>query len=628
MKPLYQKIIEIIIAAAAVFTGGLALYDSVTKAFGLITFRIAIGITLTTAMLYLGLMFLFSKHKVRWVTKSGVGLKLKSVGKKTSYSFMTAVIIVWIAASINYFKQKANAQIVPSVSTKVTRPIFSARDRRFKVLIMPFEKFCEYDGGSYDIGRVIHKRLISLSNEDSLDMQVEYLNDSSFLSKLDAELADSVMKHYGADQIIYGFYSLKQCEAGDSAKICFNYRMDPKKWSVDLNDSKSNYKIASFGGIESLYKGTGQEDIDFIIYSIAGISELYKHNYLTAIKRFKKIPHFQENESITLNIAVCYNALHDYKNSSIFIEQTLKLQPCNTEALWGKSYILFRQRKYSAIEKVCSESLKCSPLNSKTWAGLAACHFAQNKYQEGFREIAKSISIDSNTGQAWYTLGNYYYQRKSFDSAKMMFKRATIIESNAAIYWHELGVAFSQLDSLTDAIQCALKAHDLEPNYELSLFLLGKLCFQSGDYQSSKQYYEQGLAIDSLEDEAWIALGTTNAFGLQNSNDAIINYEKAIKLNPRYYLPYMNLGVVYLNLRNNVPLATNYFKKALSLNPGDPQANFNMACVYSISKNKNKALFHLSKAIATDENLKARAYSGNDFVWLRSDADFMKLTQK
>ena len=62
-----------------------------------------------------------------------------------------------------------------STSIKKSSPIFDSTDNRFKILILPFNKDCIYEGGKYDIGLVIKNRLDSLKRSDSLSINVHYL---------------------------------------------------------------------------------------------------------------------------------------------------------------------------------------------------------------------------------------------------------------------------------------------------------------------------------------------------------------------------------------------------------------------------------------------------------------------
>ena len=51
-----------------------------------------------------------------------------------------------------------------------------------------------------------------------------------------------------------------------------------------------------------------------------------------------------------------------------------------------------------------------------------------------------------------------------------------------------------------------------------------------------------------------------------NSSEAVVCYEKTVRLNPKYYLAYRGLGNYYLK-RKDYSLAEAYYTKAIDINP-------------------------------------------------------------
>jgi tetratricopeptide (TPR) repeat protein len=59
----------------------------------------------------------------------------------------------------------------------------------------------------------------------------------------------------------------------------------------------------------------------------------------------------------------------------------------------------------------------------------------------------------------------------------------------------------------------------------------------------------------------------------------------------------------------------------------NPTYWYNLACVYSLKNNKEKALEYLKKAIELNPKLKEEAKKDQNFKNLWDDEDFKKLTQ-
>ena len=111
---------------------------------------------------------------------------------------------------------------------------------------------------------------------------------------------------------------------------------------------------------------------------------------------------------------------------------------------------------------------------------------------------------------------------------------------------------------------------DLLKNENLKFAKSNRMCF---DAEGLRQHRKVNEAIESLQKateidsdnaQAWSLLG--GIYNEINSEKAIPCYEKAIKLNARYYLSYRGLGNYYLKKKNYL-LAEEYYSKAITINP-------------------------------------------------------------
>jgi tetratricopeptide (TPR) repeat protein len=82
---------------------------------------------------------------------------------------------------------------------------------------------------------------------------------------------------------------------------------------------------------------------------------------------------------------------------------------------------------------------------------------------------------------------------------------------------------------------------------------------------------------------------------LNNNDDAISNYSKAIKLDPKMVKAYNNRGVAYVG-RNQYEQAIDDFTKVIELDPKHGKAYNNRAIAYWSKGDKEKARQDLEKA--------------------------------
>jgi tetratricopeptide (TPR) repeat protein len=114
--------------------------------------------------------------------------------------------------------------------------------------------------------------------------------------------------------------------------------------------------------------------------------------------------------------------------------------------------------------------------------------------------------------------------------------------------------------------------------YEKNLKFINsnRYCFEAeksrlqGNLNDALSKLQTAVNIDPENSQAWSLLGSIhNEFNLDHNNNKIeadIFYEKAIKLNPKYYLAFRGLGNYHLK-RKNYHLAEQYYSKAIEINP-------------------------------------------------------------
>jgi Tfp pilus assembly protein PilF len=95
----------------------------------------------------------------------------------------------------------------------------------------------------------------------------------------------------------------------------------------------------------------------------------------------------------------------------------------------------------------------------------------------------------------------------------------------------------------------------------------------------SEEFFEQGKKYTSVE----------------TADKAISNYNKAIKINPKFVKAYNNRGIAYA-WKKQYDLAIADFTKAIELDPKNGKAYNNRAVIYSFQGETDKARQDIQKA--------------------------------
>jgi tetratricopeptide (TPR) repeat protein len=124
-------------------------------------------------------------------------------------------------------------------------------------------------------------------------------------------------------------------------------------------------------------------------------------------------------------------------------------------------------------------------------------------------------------------------------------------------------------DDMTTIILIPSDMKDLFKSDDLKFSKSNRICFeaerlrQKGSIEEAIEQMRKATEIDEDNAQAWCLLaGMYNEVG---SDRAVASYERAIKLNSKYYLAYRGLGNYYLK-KKDYPLAESYYAKAISIN--------------------------------------------------------------
>jgi len=100
--------------------------------------------------------------------------------------------------------------------------------------------------------------------------------------------------------------------------------------------------------------------------------------------------------------------------------------------------------------------------------------------------------------------------------------------------------------------------------------------FQQQDYDRAIENYERAIAVGAKSAGAYNMLGLAYRFKYQQTGkpelqqNEIDAFEKALSLDPKYWVVMINLGTTYYS-RGDKAKAIPWFKKALALNPNHPE---------------------------------------------------------
>ncbi|MDO5715788.1 MAG: tetratricopeptide repeat protein [Tissierellia bacterium] len=201
--------------------------------------------------------------------------------------------------------------------------------------------------------------------------------------------------------------------------------------------------------------------------------------------------------------------------------------------------------------------------------------------------------------QNYLIIANEFLSRDNYPRALIFFKKAydfalTAKEKTDALY--EMADIYLVLDQYRKAqtiYQKIIEINDQEPGAYYGLSLTNE--FLEGNIEDSILNYKKAIAVDPNYDRAYYYLGHLYD-KVGETEKAKKCFEECLKLDPYDYVTYNDLGAIYES-ENQLDMALELVAQSLTIHPNYGRALFNMGVIHKSRKDSNLALAYYTKAI-------------------------------
>jgi len=131
--------------------------------------------------------------------------------------------------------------------------------------------------------------------------------------------------------------------------------------------------------------------------------------------------------------------------------------------------------------------------------------------------------------------------------------------------------------------------------------------------------------LESLPDHALYLQGECLR-ALDQYGEALQPLSKAAAGSPHNIHVWLSLGWCYKRT-GRLDMAIESLQEALAVEPNDALIHYNLACYWSLAKNKRQALSFLSRAIDLKDHYRTLVATESDFDPIRSDPAFQALVR-
>lgn len=378
------------------------------------------------------------------------------------------------------------------------------------------------------------------------------------------------------------------------------------------------------------------------------------------------------NASVYNRLGISYEYLKEPDSAIAYYEKAISLVPEEPVYYRNMGNTYYNSNQYTKAIQFYEQSNALLPDSIKTYFNLSLSYAYTNDFVKAEATLKASLAKQKNIESLYlyyYNLGWVLDKQKKLNEALAWYKKTVKENPSYPNGLNNLGFTYDRLGKYDSAIIWYREAYKADPTYTRSLYNLAILYNDLYKYDSSFYYYkillplspndatvpyEIGLAyyyksqFDSaaLFMEKAITLDRNNAgyfakagdiyfdaAGINNNNadlykGAITYYKEALRLDSAQYLAMNRLGVAYIYL-GNFKDAVNIFEMALIKDAVYKNTyEYNLACIYSLQKDKEKALAYFKQSLESGYNDLAHISEDTDLDNIRGLPGFKTIIEK
>ncbi len=309
--------------------------------------------------------------------------------------------------------------------------------------------------------------------------------------------------------------------------------------------------------------------------------------------------------------------------------EALKLDPSLREvsAALGQLYLV--SGRYEQAAAIYRDAIGSDPDNADGYVGLGEALDAQHRTADAERAFRKATDVEPTYWGAQNAFGNFLFRHGRTRGAIATYHRVTELIPASALAFNNLGAALEFSGNFQDAAAAFERSLSLEPSssaYSNS----GTVYYFLGRYADAARMFTRATELSAQDHRMWGNLADalwqidgSRAEAHSNYRRAIGLAQKSLEVNARDAITWSQLGHYSARMREGSDVSR-YIRRALQLNPDDPNVRYYAALTALELGDPAAALQSLSRAVELGYPPQL-VRAAPDFASLRSDARFRQL---
>ncbi|MBX7172221.1 MAG: tetratricopeptide repeat protein [Pyrinomonadaceae bacterium] len=324
--------------------------------------------------------------------------------------------------------------------------------------------------------------------------------------------------------------------------------------------------------------------------------------------------------------ASCYLDKEDKKNFLSLLPLSKNLAKTNPNISVQFSEILIKAGLAKEAVQLLRITLVANPKSLETFLLLARAEIFLKDFANAKAHLTQAEKLEINSAEFFFVKSLVESEQNNFLQAFDLLEKSLTLNSNNPKVLAQYVLIALQVNQMNRAFRAAEKLLNLEPENLESLYLYGVAALQSNNLQNAensltkfmearpkdargclalgltfaaqpekletaRQQLKKCLVIDSKSFETAYQLGLSYKVAGDFSK-AVEYFEQTLKISPNYEPALRELGAAYLQT-NAETKARPLLEKAVTINPNDADAHFQLSRLYNLIGEKELAKKHL-----------------------------------
>ena len=237
-------------------------------------------------------------------------------------------------------------------------------------------------------------------------------------------------------------------------------------------------------------------------------------------------------------MAVIYN-LDDLDRDISKIDDHNKLLKLGNE--------FYSNEEYDFALRCYKKAAKLDKKNHKILNIMGTIYDEKGEFDKAIKCYVKAIKLKKDFYSAWYNMGRSNANKGELEEAIRCYKEALKLKPDKHNAWYNMGNAYHQMKDFDKAIECYEEVVKHKTDFWQALNNHGDSLIQKKEFENAIKFIEKAIEIIEKATETepesqfvWTTLGEAY-HGLRRYDEAMKCYEKALEIEPDFFVPRKNL---------------------------------------------------------------------------------------